>query len=460
MSRQSLRGSGKSASIARMRALLLLRPLLLVSLLLAFTRPGFAREEVVVITSFPASLYEPFRRAFEARESDFRLRIMNRKTTAAIAMVAGGRFEADVIWASAPDAFEVLREAGKLLPIPAGLRPVSPRIGGFPVDAPDGMFRGFSVSGYGMMWHQPSLTRAGLAPPRAIADLTDPRYRGLIAMSAPSRSGTTHLMVETVLQLYGWRKGWEIWQRLAGNLATVTARSFSVPSGVAQGRFAVGLSIDFLGRSGTDDLGFAYPAENVFLPASIAVLSTARNPEGARRFAAFVLSEAGQKLLTEPRINRHPVAAGMAAPDREDLFALAEAGQSGFVFDAAKSGRRYELVNILFDELITERIVRLQKFWRLHAEIREKAHADAALAREWQAVGDLAASLPEALAALENDPASTELKRVPRGVPPPPVQAALVERIRQGAEASLATAEARLEALARRLNPEAGSARP
>ncbi|MCA3629209.1 MAG: hypothetical protein IOC35_02670 [Methylobacterium sp.] len=185
-----------------MRALLL-HPLLLVGLLLALTRPGFAREEVVVITFLPASLCEPFRRAFEAKEPDFRLRIMNRKTTAAIAMVAGGRFEADVFRASAPDAFEVLREAGKLLPIPAVPRPFSPRIGRFPIDAPDGTFRGFPVSGYGMMWHQPSLTRADLAPPRAIADLTDPRYRGLIALSAPSRSGTTHLMVETVLQRYG-----------------------------------------------------------------------------------------------------------------------------------------------------------------------------------------------------------------------------------------------------------------
>ncbi|MCU0818869.1 MAG: extracellular solute-binding protein [Beijerinckiaceae bacterium] len=437
-----------------------LRILLLAGLLLAFGRPSLAREEIVVITSFPASLYEPFRRAFEAREPDLRLRILNRKTTAAIAMVAGGRFEADVFWASAPDAFEVLREAGKLLPISPGLPPVSPRIGGFPVDARDGTFRGFSVSGYGMMWHRPSLERAGLAPPRAIADLTDPRYRGLIAMSAPSRSGTTHLMVETVLQRHGWRKGWEIWLRLAGNLATVTARSFSVPSGVAQGRFAIGLSIDFLGRSGTGELGFAYPAENVFLPASIAVLSTAQNPEGARRFAAFVLSEAGQKLLAEPRINRHPVAAGMAAPDRENLFALADSAQTGFVFDAALSGRRYELVNILFDELITERLVRLQKFWRLHAEIREKAQADANLAREWQVVGELAANLPRLLATIEDDPAATELKRVPRGVPLPPVQAALVERIRQNAEASLAHAEARLDVLARRLNPESVGLRP
>ncbi len=74
-------------------------------------------------------------------------------------------------------------------------------------------------------------------------------------------------------------------------------------------------------------------------------------------------------------------------------------------------------------------------------------------------MGDLAATLPEALAALENDPTSAELKRVPRGVPLPPAQAGLIERIRQVAEANLAMAETRLEALARRLNTETGASR-
>lgn len=419
--------------------------------LCCFASAAFARDEVVVVTSFPASLYEPFRRAFEQKEPNLRLRILNRKTTAAIAMVATGRFDADVFWASAPDAFEVLRSAGKLTPLPSGVRPAAAEIGRFPVDDPAGLFRGFSISGYGMMWHRPSLARAGLTAPRAISELTDPRFFGLIAMSAPSRSGTTHLMVETVLQRYGWEKGWEIWLRLAGNLATVTARSFSVSSGVAQGRFAIGLSIDFLGRGGSGDLDFAYPAENIFLPASIAVLAGARNPVGAHRFAAFVLSEAGQRLLAEPRINRFAVARDLLATQAENLFALASAEQPAFLFDAKLSGRRYEMVNILFDELITERLARVQKFWRLHAEMRTRLGDNTEWSAEWQAIGTLAGRLPPALVDLDRDPAIAELKRVPRGAPLDAVQTAIVERIRQAAETSLVIAETRLEALARRL---------
>jgi ABC-type Fe3+ transport system substrate-binding protein len=414
---------------------------------------AMAREDIVVVTSFPASLYEPFRRAFERKEPDFRLRILNRKTTAAIAMVATGRFEADVFWASAPDAFEVLRGFGKLSLLPAGVKPVEPMIGLFPVDDPHGFYRGFSISGYGMMWHRPSLERAGLTPPRSIADLSEPRFFGLIAMSAPSRSGTTHLMVETVLQRYGWERGWEIWLRVAGNLAAITARSFSVSSGVAQGRFAIGLSIDFLGRGGAGELDFAYPAENVFLPASIAVLDGARNPEGARRFAAFVLSAEGQRLLAEPRVNRFAVGKGLQGEGAPDLFALARAERPAFRFDAGLSGHRYELVNILFDELITERLVRLQKFWRQHGALRARLVDQPGLLAEWETIGRMAAGLPPDLMDIDRDPAIVDLKRVPRGVPLSPVQAALVDRIRQSADVRLAAAEARLEALQRRLSP-------
>lgn len=418
-----------------------------------FASIAHAREDVVVVTSFPASLYEPFRRAFEQKEPGLRLRILNRKTTAAIAMLTTGRFEADLFWASAPDAFEVLREAGRFSPIPAGIEPAEAHIGAFPVDDPNGLYRGFSISGYGMMWHRPSLARARVSPPRAIADLVHPRFAGLVAMSAPSRSGTTHLMVETVLQRYGWERGWEIWLRLAGNLATVTARSFSVSSGVAQGRFAIGLSIDFLGRNETGELEFAYPTENVFLPASIAVLDGAKNAQGARRFAAFVLSEAGQRLLTGAPINRFPIGAGIRPTSGNDLFALARAESPPFRFDARLSGTRYELVNILFDELITERLARLQKFWRNHTELDLRLANQPEMRAEWEKLGLMAARLPDELLDIHRDPAIAELKRVPRGAPLDPIQAVVVARIRQAAEATLANAEAQLEALQRRLMP-------
>lgn len=414
-----------------------------------------AAAEVVVVTSFPSSLYEQFRRAFEAHEPGIRLRMLNRKTTAAISMVGDGRFDAaDVFWASAPDAFEVLAARGRLATLARATPLPRPVIGGYPLDDPDGRFRGFTVSGYGLTWNRPLLASAGLVPPASIAELVDPRFRGLIAMSAPSRSGTTHLMVETVLQRQGWRAGWETWLGIGGNLATVTARSFSVSSGVASGRFAIGLSIDFLGRARDEAgvVGFGYPAENVFLPGSIAVLRSSRQPDAAQRFASFVLGEQGQRLLSDPRINRYPVLPLDGVWPEPDLFRLAEEARERFVFDARLSGRRYELVNLLFDELITERLARLQRFWRLHAEIGLRIAAQPMLGAEHAEAGQLARTLPPELARIGENGVWPYLQRVARGAPAPAPQMAILERVRAAAEAQLTLAEQKLDALVARLS--------
>jgi ABC-type Fe3+ transport system substrate-binding protein len=421
----------------------------------ALGRHSASATELVVVTSFPSTLYEPFRRAFESREPGIRLVFLNRKTTTAVAMVGHGAFEgADVFWASAPDAFEVLKAKGQLAVLnrPAPL----PRsgIGSFPIDDPDGRFRGFTVSGYGVSWNASLLERLELKPPRSIAGLIDPRYRGLIAMSAPSRSGTTHLMVETVLQRSGWEQGWSIWLGITGNLATVTARSFSVTSGVTQGRFAIGLSIDFLGQGDGGNVRFAYPEENVFLPGSIAVFQSARNADAGRRFAEFVLGEEGQRLLTDPRIGRNPVSPLQDALRQPDLFELADARTDAFAFDARLSGRRYELVNILFDELITERLARLQRFWRRHAELSARAERGTAITQLLAEAGLSARRLPPAVARIGSDGGWPDIRRVPRGTPLPPDQAAFVEELRAGAEAQLAAAERLLERAAQGVSDE------
>lgn len=413
--------------------------------------PQAARAaDILVVTSFPSSLYEPFRRAFEAREPGIRLRIMNRKTTAAISMVADERIEqADIFWASAPDSFEVLAAKDQFLPLSRRSPLAQPRIGRFPVDDPEGFFRGFTVSGYGVTWNRALLEQAGLQAPASIAELVDSRFRGLIAMSSPSRSGTTHLMVETILQRQGWRAGWETWLAIAGNLATVTARSFSVSTGVANGRFAIGLSIDFLGRR-QDETGivdFAYPRENVFLPGSIAVLRSSRQPEQARRFVDFVLGEHGQRLLMNPQIGRFPVSPPDGSWPEPDLFTLAKAKGDDFLFDAGLSGRRYELVNILFDELITERLSRLKRFWRLHAEAGARIKGRADLEAAHAEAGRLARTLPDGVAMIGDGAPVPDLKRIARGAPVPAEQAIFIERIRADLDAQLLTAERRLEAL-------------
>src|SRR5690606_34381712 len=65
---------------------------------------------VSVITSFPKELTEAYKKAFEAANPGIKIEILNKNTTASIAYIkelAVGQ-RPDVMWASAPDAFEVL----------------------------------------------------------------------------------------------------------------------------------------------------------------------------------------------------------------------------------------------------------------------------------------------------------------------------------------------------------------
>ena len=76
------------------------------------------------------------------------------------------------------------------------------------------------------------------AEPKEWQDLAKAPYFDHVSIAAPSRSGTTHLTIETILQGEGWDKGWRTIKEIAGNSAQVTERSFGVPEGVNPARSA------------------------------------------------------------------------------------------------------------------------------------------------------------------------------------------------------------------------------
>ena len=86
-----------------------------------------------------------------------------------------------------------------------------------------------------------------LPAPKEWDDLKKPIYAGHVGISAPSRSGTTQLTVETLLQGEGWEKGWATLLEIGGNFAQVSDRSFGVPDAVNSGQYGIGIVIDFFG---------------------------------------------------------------------------------------------------------------------------------------------------------------------------------------------------------------------
>jgi len=226
---------------------------------------------------------------------------------------------------------------------------------------PAGYYYGFAGAGYGIMWNERYLKNNGLEPAKEWGDLADAKYHGHVGMSAPSRSGTTHLTVETLLQGEGWDAGWAKWKRIAGNFSTVTERSFGVPDGVNTGNFGLGVVIDFFGFSSKASgfpVDFHYPTITALVPANIGVVNNAPNSDGAIAFIEYLLTAEGQAVLLDPAIMRLPINPKTYANAPEGFpnpFKDSSIGAT-VKFDVEKSGARYNLVNSMFDVMITYRL--------------------------------------------------------------------------------------------------------
>lgn len=334
----------------------------LLSVVIAATLPAAVMAETIsVVTSFPKELTAAYKKAFEAKYPNDKLEILNKNTAAGIAYVreqpAGSRPE--VFWASAPDAFEVLSSGKLLTKIGPGNPAIPAKVGNYPVNDPEGFYRGQALAGYGLMWNTRYMSANKLPAPKEWADLVKPVYFGHLAISSPSRSGTTHLTVETILQGEGWTKGWAQMLAICGNSAAITERSFGVPDGVSNGQYGIGLVIDFFGLAAKNSgmpVEFVYPSVTAIVPANIGLIAGAKSPEAGRRFIEFTLSEEGQMLLLQKDISRLPVL--------PSIYAKAPAGypnpfggniQAKVNFNSNLSEARYMVVRSMFDQMITFR---------------------------------------------------------------------------------------------------------
>jgi ABC-type Fe3+ transport system substrate-binding protein len=323
---------------------------------------AISADKLVIVTSYPPDTTVTVGKAF-TKATGIKVEMLKKKTTAGIKYLqsTSKNNTSDMFWASAPDAFEVLKEDDLLVKYQVKVKGIPEKVGSFPIHDPEGYYKGFAASGYGFMWNTRYLNAKKLPVPNTWADLSKAVYHGHVGMSAPSRSGTTHLTVETLLQGMGWDKGWALMKGIAGNFKTVTARSFGVPDGVNSGQFGIGIVIDFFGLSSKASgfpVDFLYPKVTTLVPANIAIVKNAPNPNAAAKFIEYLLSAEGQEVLLNPKIRRLPVnpetyakaPKGFPNPFKDKSIGAA------VKFDLKLSKDRYNVINSLFDVMITYRL--------------------------------------------------------------------------------------------------------
>lgn len=332
---------------------------------------SLSAKELVIVTSFPKELFETYKKAFEAKNPGTKVVINSKQTNAGVTYLreTKAKPEADIFWVSAPDAFQTLKADGlldKYSPPKAIMAKIPAKIGSFPIHDLDGAYSGFAVSGYGLMWNKNYLQAHKLLAPKEWTDLTNPKYHGHLVISAPSRSGTTHLTVEVILQAYGWDKGWALLLNSGGNMGAITERSFGVPEAVISGQYGIGVVIDFFGLSAISSghpVDFAYPSLTSVVPASVGIVKGAPNLETAKGFVNYLLSEPGQMLLFSPEIGRLPVVPELYAKGPKNYPNPFKMKLGGVDFNGKLSSGRRDVVNSLYDHIITYRHRELKEAW-------------------------------------------------------------------------------------------------
>lgn len=183
------------------------------------------------------------------------------------------------------------------------------RIGAQLLYDPDGFWLGTALSGFGIVFNRDALHRLGLPEPEGFEDLADPRLQGWVALADPRQSGSVTTTFDSILGNNGWTQGWRLLREMSANARYFANSATKIPIDVGHGEAAVGLAIDFYGRSQagammregetprTARVGYVDPAGATYIDADpVSLLAGAPNPEMGRRFVEFCLTPEAQAL--------------------------------------------------------------------------------------------------------------------------------------------------------------------
>lgn len=213
-------------------------------------------------------------------------------------------------------------------------------------------------------------------------DLARPEFFGWVGAGDPRHSSTMNVMFESILQFYGWERGWQVLTQIGGNVRKFDRVSSSTAKDVTLGETAYGFAIDFYGfsqvaASGKTNVTFVLPQDFAALnPDGLCILRGAPNLATAQRFIDFVLSEDGQKIWFLQRgqpggpqefsIDRMSIRPDFYTRYRDasniefSPFDL----KAKFVYDSKLGRDRREIVAGLAGALLVDTHTELQNAWR------------------------------------------------------------------------------------------------
>lgn len=179
---------------------------------------------------------------------------------------------------------------------------------------PRGRYYGYCLSSFGIAYNFRRVDELGVKAPENWIDLADPAFFGTLVLADPTKSGSVAKCYEMILQQamaelgpeQGWAEGFRRIKLMVANARSIADSANKVVRDVSSGEAAAGICIDFYGFSesdwtrlttGTPSMTYVMPRGGTAVTADpVQLLRGAPNPEAAKDFIDFLLSEDGAKI--------------------------------------------------------------------------------------------------------------------------------------------------------------------
>lgn len=293
--------------------------LLLAALLAGCKSKTTSQPQVVIYTSLDQVFSQPVLEAFEKETGTKVLAVYDSEATKTTGLANRLIAEkdsprADVFWNSETGRTMVLKRKGVLTPY------VSPSASDIPARFadPNGYWTGFAARCRVLVVNTSMVGQD--QRPRSILDLTDPRWKGKVALAYPL-FGTTAMHAAALFSAWGEPKARQYFEALKANGVMITDGNASARDRVADGTVAVAFT-------DTDDAYVAIlkgsPMEIVWpdkdglgtllIPNTVGLVKGGPNPEAAKRLIDFLLSPKVEEMLAGCESGQIPLRSAVKRP--------------------------------------------------------------------------------------------------------------------------------------------------
>ena len=208
---------------------------------------------------------------------------------------------ADIIWGLAATSLLLMKGQGMLLPYaPAGLDKLDSK---FSDKSSPPSWTGMDAWVAAVCVNTVEAGKHNLPTPASWKDLTDPVYKGHLAMPNPNSSGTGFLDVSSWLQIFGEDGGWAFMDQLHENIDHYTHSGSKPCKQAARGEVAIGISFAFRGaksKAKGAPLEIIIPTEGIgWDMEATAIVKGTKKLDAAKTLADWSVTEKANQMYNE-----------------------------------------------------------------------------------------------------------------------------------------------------------------